>query len=266
MIIDFHSHCFADSLAERAITELSKRAGIPPWHDGTINGLIKSMDEAGIHKSVILPIATKPSQTIKINDWAASVSSSRIIPFGSIHPDFEDWKHEVTRIKELGLKGVKFHPDYQNFFVDDEKLFPLYEAILDADLILIFHAGVDIGFPAPYHCMPSMLKNLLDHFKRGKIVAAHMGGYMSYDDVEKYLIGEDIYLDTSYCMGEISTKKATKLIKDHGISKVLFGTDSPWKKQSEEVALIEKLDLTEDEKAAILCYNSCMLLGISQND
>jgi len=262
MIIDFHTHCFPDELAGRAIPELSARAGIPAMLNGTINDLEKSMKVAKIDKSVMLPIATKPSQTVKINDWAASVQSNSIISFGSIHPKFENWKQEIQRIKELGLKGVKFHPDYQDFFVDNEEMFPMYDMILNSGLVIIFHAGIDIGLKPPYHCMPSMLKKVIRHFKGGKIVAAHMGGYDCYDEVERHLLGEDIYFDTSYCISEIGEEKAARLIRGHGINKVLFGTDSPWKGQAEEVALINKVGLDDSEKAALLGLNACRLLGL----
>jgi len=75
-------------------------------------------------------------------------------------------------------------------------------------------------------------------------------------------LGEDIYFDTSYCISEIGEEKAARLIRGHGINKVLFGTDSPWKGQAEEVALINKVGLDDSEKAALLGLNACRLLGL----
>lgn len=273
MIIDFHVHCFPDDLAKRAIPKLEATAEITASFDGTIQGLKNSMSEADIDLSVIQPIATKPSQTKTINDWSAAIqnnsisnneiqSSERIIAFSSIHPDYGDWKNELKRIKDLGLKGIKYHPDYQNFFVDEERMFPVYDEIFNLELILLFHAGVDIGLTGPDHCTPKRLLNILRSFSGGKIVAAHMGGFKYWDDVMKYLVGEDIYFDTSYGIGWMSDTQAKNIISYHGYQKILFATDAPWSYQKEEVGKLKKLGLKEDIKKAIFGGNASRLLSI----
>ena len=90
-IIDFHTHAFPDSLAPRAIAQLTINAaasGYTPLTDGTVGGLIASMDNAGITKSVICNIATNARQMTKVNDFAISCTRNpRLIPLGSLHPD-----------------------------------------------------------------------------------------------------------------------------------------------------------------------------------
>ena len=116
MIIDFHTHCFADSVYKKAMEVITKLAGgIIPSIDGSISGLLKSMDENNIDISVVHSIATKAKQTDIINDWVISIQSEKIIPFGTIHPDYKKWESEIDRLKKNGIKGVKFHPDYQDF-------------------------------------------------------------------------------------------------------------------------------------------------------
>ena len=121
MVIDFHIHAFNPKIAERAIQTLEKCSGIQPLTRGLIEQTVQRMDEWGIDRSVMLPIATKPSQQVIINDWAAQQDGGRIISFGSVHPDADDAIDELWRIKELGLHGVKLHPDYQGFKIDDDK-------------------------------------------------------------------------------------------------------------------------------------------------
>ncbi|HPU42325.1 MAG TPA: TatD family hydrolase [Acetivibrio clariflavus] len=262
MIIDFHVHCFNDELAAKAVPQLAKCANIPARLDGTILSLKESMKKAGVDKSVVLSIATKPSQTEKINNWTALIQDDSIIGFGSIHPENENWKEELLRLKENGIKGIKLHPDYQKFFVDDKKMYPIYEEAIEQGLIIIFHAGVDIGLPEPYHATPERLRRVIDDFPGGKFVAAHMGGFKYWDEVEKYLVGTEIYFDTSYSVRFMNEQQVRRIINNHGYKKILFATDSPWGDQSEEVQKIREFSFGYEIESAILGLNARELLGI----
>ncbi|HEY8349746.1 MAG TPA: TatD family hydrolase [Clostridiales bacterium] len=262
MIIDFHTHCFPDGLAMKAVESLSEKAGIPAMLNGTSSDLKRSMEANGIAGSVLFNIATKPSQTENINNWSVQIRDESVIPFGSIHPLSEDWESELKRIKELGLRGIKFHPEYQEFYVDDESMFPIYELAFELGLVIAFHAGVDLGFDPPYHCTPDRLATLLERFKGGKIVAAHMGGYKYWDEVETHLAGKDIYFDTSYAVGIMDSEQAKRIIYDHGYSKILFGSDSPWKDQGWSVQCIKDLCLGPEIEEAIFYKNAVELLGL----
>lgn len=218
------------------------------------------MSRAGIDLSVLLQIATKPAQTPSVNSWAASMQAENLAAFGSIHPGFEGWKEEVARLRTLGLKGVKFHPDYQSFFVDDERVFPLYEALCEAQFIIVFHAGVDIGIPEPCHGTPERLARVVDAFPKATIVAAHMGGFLCWDDVEKHLAGRNLFFDTSYGLGYLGEPQFRRILKAHGADRVLFGTDSPWADQNEEKLKIEHLRLEPDVEQLVFSGNALRLL------
>ncbi len=262
MIVDFHVHCFPDELALKAVPQLAACAGIPARLDGTIGGIRKSMIKSGVSKSVVLSIATKPSQTENINTWATGIQDDTITAFGSVHPEYREWKRELLRIKDMGLKGVKFHPDYQKFFVDDEENFPIYELAFELGLVVLFHAGIDIGLPMPYHATPKRLLKVVKAFPGAKLVAAHMGSFSYWDDVERFLVGEDIYFDTSYSLGIISDEQAKRIIVNHGYKKILFASDSPWTEQSCEIEKFKALGLDEDVEDAILGINAKTLLGL----
>ncbi|MFA6308780.1 MAG: TatD family hydrolase [Clostridia bacterium] len=262
MVIDFHVHCFPDELAEKAVLSLSECSDIPARVNGTIKDIKKSMKEAGVSKSVVLSIATKPSQTKKINIWSSKIADDEIVPFGTLHPHNTDWKNELAAISATGLKGIKFHPDYQNFFVDDKEMFAIYEKAFELGLIIVFHAGLDIGLPAPYHCTPDGLAEVVKAFPGAKIVAAHMGGFSFWDDVEKFLVGQEIYLDTSYCLDYMKEEQLRRIIDNHGYEKILFATDSPWCDQKEEIEKIRLLNFKPEIKEAILAGNALKLLGL----
>jgi predicted TIM-barrel fold metal-dependent hydrolase len=264
MIIDFHIHTFPDEIAARAVPALAAEAGVPAYTDGTCNGVRASMRRAGIDLSCIMPIATKPSQSRAINAWAAQVNRQYddLISFGTLHPDQEDWAEEIARVEELGLPGIKLHPDYQGFFVDEARLLPIYRALAAAGRILLLHAGVDIGLPPPTHCTPARLARVLDAVPELTIVAAHMGGYALWDEVETHLLGRDLYFDTSYTLADLGPARLAALIRAHGIERVVFGSDSPWADQADEVAGMRALELTDVELAEVFAGTAARLLSL----
>jgi uncharacterized protein len=262
MVVDFHVHCFPDGIAKRAVRAVAECAGISPRLGGTVADIKKSMKIAGIDYCVVLSIATKPEQTQKVNTWSAEIQDGEILAFGSIHPEYKNWKDELFRIKELGLKGIKFHPDYQLFYVDEDRMFQIYDTAFELGLIISFHSGSDIGLSPPYHCTPERLLKVIKAFPGGKVIGAHMGGYSYWDDVEKFLVGEDIYLDTSYSFDFMDEGQVLRIIKNHDYRKVLFATDSPWTDQLEQINRLNGLKLENNIKSAILGNNAKILLKI----
>ncbi|RKY05082.1 amidohydrolase [Candidatus Poribacteria bacterium] len=259
--IDFHVHAFPDDLAPRAMEILSAQSGVKPYFDGTISGLLSSMERAGIEASVVQPVATKPSQVRSINNWLIGLKNERIIPFGAMHPEFENPYEELRRIKELGIKGIKLHCDYQGRFVDDEAYMPIYEAMERLGMILMLHAGVDIGLPPPYHATPERILRILEAFPKLRVVAAHMGSFKMWDEVEEKLIGREIYLDTSYVRGFMEDERALRMMREHGFDRILFASDSPWADQKAELEWILRLGIPEGELEKVLSGNAERLLS-----
>lgn len=263
MLIDFHTHAFPEKIVERAMQVLIKNSGnIKPFTDGTASGIIKHLDENGFDKAVVLNIATNPRQQQSVNNFAAAINGERLIAFGSVHPDADDRIEELYRIKELGLKGIKLHPEYQGFYVDDEKLLPVYETADKLGLIVSFHAGVDIEYFEPVHNTPERMARVLSAFPNGRVVAAHMGGWQLWHDVERHLVGKKLYLDTAFSYSSMPSPHAKRIIRNHGVDKILFGTDLPWSSQGNEKRFIESMDLTNEEKTALMGGNAQRLLGI----
>lgn len=262
MVIDIHTHIFADALAARAVHRLEEKGDIKAFLPGTKAGLVESMDRAGISVSVIQPVVTKPSQTETINRWAAEIRDQRILPFAGLHPDDQDYKEHLRQIKEMGFPGVKLHPDYQGFFVDEPRMFPIYEEIFKNGLILLFHAGLDIGFPPPYHGTPERIAKVLDAVPGGTVIAAHLGGHAMWDQVERHLAGRNLYLDTSMGIEYYGGSRLVKIARMHGTDKILFGTDSPWTSQPDELERMRSLPFTPAELNGILYQNAKKLLRL----
>ncbi len=262
MIIDFHTHCFPDRIAEKAMTTLSANSGLIPASDGTVAGLKSLMKQEGVDISVVLSIATNESQQKAVNDFAASIQDDSIISFGSVYPDAKDALEELERIKELGLRGVKFHPDYQTFFVDDEKMKPIYKKISELGLVTIFHAGEDYGYMPPYHATPERLKKALLWLDT-PVVAAHWGSQGMGMDTLRHLCGLDLYFDTAFGYGSTPKPIQQAILEKHGTDKILFASDSPWSKASLNLFQLKGFGLTKSELENILSKNAKRLLRLS---
>lgn len=268
LIFDAHAHCFPDAIAGRAVTQLAEKASIPCYTDGTFDGLYR-YEAVGASGFCILPIATKPSQTRSINRFAASLNgtrggdqSMRVVSFGSIHPASEDVKGELDELCALGLKGVKLHPEYQEFYADDPAVFPLYRAIFDRGLILHFHAGEDLGFPPPVRGAADRLAKVCDAFPDAVIVAAHMGSFQQWDLAETHLAERpNLYLDTSFAAEWMDAGRFRALVRRHGADRVLFGTDAPWSDFAAARDAVLCSGLSEEELRSVFWDNAARLYG-----
>ncbi|MFH1039256.1 MAG: amidohydrolase family protein [PVC group bacterium] len=263
MVIDFHTHAFPDQLAAEAVSRLQEHSGAyRARHDGTIRGLLASMDRAGIEKAVVVSIATRPKQVPRITDWAITIRGERIIPFASLHPGYKRFREELDRIKEAGLRGIKLHPMYQDFAIDDPKLFPLYRAVADRGLICLFHAGNDIAFPENDQAAPYRLRRVLDAVPGLIAVAAHLGGWTAWQEVAAELLGRSVYLETSFALREADPGVFRKILETHPPEFFLFGTDSPWLDQKEELERWMALDIPDAFKEMIFFKNAQRLLNL----
>ena len=265
MVIDFHTHIFPDHIAAKTIEQLEKKGGLTAAADGTLQGLLSSMKRCGVDMSVILPVATKPSQFESIQRFAKSVNEQypgKLLSFGGIHPDCEDYKKELDTIRDMGFQGIKIHPDYQGVMIDDIRYMRIIEYASELGLIILTHAGIDIGMPEPVHCPPDKMRRVLDEIKPEKMVLAHFGGWGQWDFVEEYLAGENIWLDTAFIYDYISKEQLLQILKKHDPKKILFATDSPWSDMTKGIEWIRSLLLPEETTEDILSGNAKRLLGL----
>lgn len=264
MIIDFHTHVFPDNLAAKAINTLSSSIDnlYALSSDGTVTGLLKNMDEWGINVSVVQPVITKQSQTKTLNDWARSICSDRIIAFGGIYPHTDDYKRDIDYVSGLGLKGLKFHAEYQDFILDDERMLRIYDYALSKGLILLHHAGFDPAFQPPFRSTPKQFAKVIKAMQGGIIIAAHLGGHAQWDDVEEYLAGTNIYLDTSMGFEYFSFDQFLRIVNKHGAEKILFASDSPWSNAKSEMENLKSLPLSQKDISAIVGENAKRILKI----
>ena len=282
MIIDMHTHIFPEKISAAVIDKLSHVSRTRAFTDGTLAGLKNSMHAAQIDLSVILPVATNPRQVEKINASAAALNEKffgdGIFSLGAIHPDFDGYRAELGRVKNFGLKGIKIHPVYQDANLDDKKFLRILDRAAELDLVVVTHAGLDIGFPGVVRCSPQMIRRAVETVGNFKFVAAHMGGWKNWSDVLKILGDTKIFIDTAFSTGEIiprddcvwnaddlkllSAAQFMKFVEIFGAERILFGTDSPWTAQNLSLKFFDALPLADDDRKKILGLNAKRLLKI----
>lgn len=268
LIIDFHTHVFPPQIATKTLEALKTNVynvrgeSAPSYTEGNVESLKHSMAENGIDISIVMPIATKPTQTPTINDYAQKITDGNIISFGSLHPMQDDWESVIDDLKNRGFKGIKIHPQYQNVYVDSPEVIRIVKKAEELGLYIMFHAGVDIGVPTSELSNPERLHHLLDYVSGKYLIAAHLGSFEMWDDVEKYLVGTEMYFDISYACSHIEKAQFLRIIRNHGADKILYGSDSPWKSQSSPLAELKNLDLTQEELDLITHKNAIRILGI----
>ena len=280
MIIDFHTHTFPDAMAVKTVELLKSKSGTIPFSDGTVKGLSGKAEKAGVGLSIVLPVITNPASTSKINRFAAlqnqSAKETGVFSFGGMHPEVADVKSAIKEVCELGLKGIKIHPAYQQTPFNDIKYKRIIGYAEEAGLIVVSHAGLDIGVAGSWSS-PRMAAELIDDVKPERLILAHMGGWEQWQDVKRFLCGKKVYFDTAFCAVDfayqsdfpaekqkpvLNKEDFTEIIKLHGAERILFGTDSPWGDEQMQVDFINGLNLSPAEKSAIFCENAKALLGI----
>jgi len=238
-IIDFHTHIYPDKIANKVISGIETHYNVTKRHDATLSSLLLSLENGGVDKAVVLPVATKPEH-VKYNKWYANLSkiSKKIIPFGGIHPDND--LRELEKIAAMGLIGIKLQPNAQRFYPNEKRAFNLYKKAQELGLIVVFHIGREEDGTGKY-AEPKLYVELLKSFLNLKIVLAHLGGYLAWDDLGLLLGHDNVYFDTAYLPGNIEDKLILRLIDKIGIDKVLFGTDFPFRDHKEEREYTQKL-------------------------
>ena len=281
MIIDFHTHCFPQKIAARALEQMSLAANTLYFTDGTEEGLTASMRQAAVGLSVNLPVMTSPAQVEKVNDaliaQADAMLARGVLTFGGMHPDYADPRRELRRLREHGIRGIKLHPAYQRTDIDDIRYLRIMEHASAEGLIIVTHAGPDIGLPGRDWAPVRGILNALRLAAPDRLVLAHMGGWSAWEEVERSLCGAPVWFDTAFSLGPIAWRDAAKapageenlraedfarLVRKHGADKVLFASDSPWERPAHYRDFILGAPLGAEEKEAIFSGNAQRLLGM----
>lgn len=266
-IIDSHCHIFPDKIAQKATDSIDKFYNISETgvidgcgFVGTARALLSQCDSVGVDKCLITSVATTPHHAQSINSFIACEAKlfpDRFIGFGSLHPESGTLEEDAEHLIELGLKGVKLHPDIQNFKVDDPKVIKIFEICNQKNLPVLLHTG-DSRFD---NSNPDRVEKILKMFPDLIIIGAHFGGWSMWDKAPKILCKyKNFYVDTCSSFYALSKEKAREIIDIYGTDRVIFGTDFPMWKQDEELEFLFSLGLSENELKCILHDNLAKIL------
>lgn len=260
-IIDAHCHIYPDKIAQKASDSTGNFYQIPSLLDGKISTLLEHGKKAGIEHFIVQSVATTPKQVSSINNFIAqsvAESNGNFTGLGTLHPDSEDIEADFNEIIDLGLKGVKLHPDIQKFKIDDYRMLKIYE-LCEGKLPILIHTGDNrYDYSNPNRMMP-----ILDIYKNLTVIGAHFGGWSIWEEATKKMSKyPNFYVDCSSSFYALTFEKARELIMTYGTKKVLFGTDYPmWEPETELIKFMQ-IDLTDEERQDILYNNAANLFNI----
>lgn len=264
-IIDSHCHIYPDKIADRAVEGIGKFYNLPMCYDGRYTTLAQSGAENGVKHFVIFSVATTPHQVHSINTFISDTvrnSQGLMTGLGTLHPDSETIEEDIAEIISLGLKGVKMHPDFQKFHIDDKKCYKIYEMCQRLGLPLLLHTG-DSRYD---YSNPDRMKKVLEDFPELTVIGAHFGGWSCWREAAENLSGyKNFYVDCSSSFDWLSGEESRDIVRMYGADHVLFATDFPmwnYKKECDRFAL---MNLTDDEKELILYKNALRLFDIDES-
>lgn len=270
-IIDSHCHIFPDKIAQKATDSIDSFYRIS--ESGVIDGcgfvgtaktLLKQCDETGVQKCLVTSVATTPHHAQSINSFIASeveLFPDRFIGFGSLHPESETLEEDAEHLVELGLKGVKLHPDIQNFKVDDPKVIKIFEICNEKGLPILLHTG-DSRYD---NSNPNRVAPVLQKFPDLVVIGAHLGGWSIWEEASQKLSKfKNFYVDTCSSFYALKKETARKIIETYGTDKVIFGTDFPMWRQDEDLEYLFSLGFSEEQLEDILHNNLLRALKIKE--
>lgn len=275
MLIDFHTHFFPERIAARTMQILRERMAeinnienledrtYPICTDATLEDTKRCMKRAGVDLNVLLPIATRDGQSDNVNNYAEMVNDGKnIISFGSVFPYQKDWEYVICDLADRGFKGIKLHPEGQQFDIDGKEGLRVIKKAVELGMLVVIHAGIDPGFEGKPHSSPLKFRHLMEETDGSRIIAAHLGGLMQWDDVEKYLVGTPINMDISYVSKVMDMEQYRRIIVNHGPEKILFASDCPWQDPEETLRDLRSVNLDEESMELITYKNAKRLLKI----
>ena len=261
-IINAHCHIYPEKIASKAVIGIRDFYDLDMSLDGTVNDLIKDGNKVGATHYLIHSVATTPKQVKSINEFISSEVKKHpdlFTGFGTLHPESNDIEGDFEYLLDLGLKGVKLHPDFQKFSLNSDEAFKIGEIVSKKDVPMLIHCG-DFRYN---YSNPEQLKPFLEEFPNLTVIGAHFAGWSVWKKATEELAGTpNLYVDLSSSLYALPSDVAVDLIQSYGADKVLWGTDYPMWDSVSEMEYFNKLDLSSDERSKILYENAHKLLKL----
>ena len=276
-VFDAHCHIYPEKIAAKAVAGTDRFYGSTADCLGTVPDLLERSRAAGIDGSLVHSVATTPKQVKSINEFIAREVAEYpdlLVGFGTLHPESETIEEDVRHLVELGLQGVKVHPDIQGFQIDLPQYAKMYDAVADAGLVMLMHTG-DVRYD---NSNPNRLIPLLKRHPTLKLIGAHFGGWSIWEQASIELAGTpNFWVDCSSSLDlgagydvpdsgtpYIGSEKAREIIDRYGADRVLFGTDFPMWEPGKVLDAFFDIPLSDADRKKILWDNAAGLLGFKK--
>jgi len=246
MIIDVHNH----TPRHRVAPQQTERSLDAKWRPDQKASTVHTWDEhlkalEGVDRAIVFNIASDPRgdvpddgqliyQTPDVNDDTAAfvqANADKFIGFLTVHPHQPDVLEEIERsTQDLGLRGIKLGPNYQNFDPLGPEAFAVYQRAEELGLPILFHQGTspvqfaDLDFAHPRH-----MDRVAMAFPNLKVIMAHIGHPWQIDCIVVVRKHPNVYADISANFYRPwSYYNAFRLATEWGVlDKLLFGSDYP---------------------------------------
>lgn len=259
-VVDAHAHIYPGKIAEKATASVGAFYGIPMQHVGLPHILAQQGQAVGIDRFLVCSVATKVEQVRSINEFIEKKCREypRFLGLAAWHQDVEDIAAEMDDIQSRGLRGIKLHPDFQRFQIDDPKMLPVYAEASRRGLPVLFHTGDSrMDFSSPRRLM-----RVLEKLPEFTCIAAHLGGYTEWEEARQGLRGTNVYIDTSSSLFAVTAEQARESIAHFGVGHTMFGTDFPMWRPGEELERFFSLGFDMPDNRAMLYGNFARLFGL----
>ncbi|WP_211221908.1 amidohydrolase family protein [Granulicoccus phenolivorans] len=253
IIFDAHCHVWPDKIAAKALA--GRVSFMEAGFDGTVSGLETSLERCGIDKTVVMGIADHARHVHRTNEFIGALNSARMIPFGTVHPELSV-EENLDSLRRNNVVGVKLHPLFQKFRLDDERIWALLEAFGD-EIPVIAHVGKGGTPETDELATPQMIADIADNFPELRLVATHFGGFHRFDEANELVVGKNVVLETSWppTLSDLQKERVVETIRRHGVHRVVFGSDWPMSDPAVEMDVVRNLGLTTEEVDGILGEN-----------
>lgn len=261
-VIDMHAHIYPQKIADKASQAIGDFYSLDmAYKDSTADRLKKIAAQNGVVKIVIHSVATSPKQVVSINNFvnAEALKDDIFLPFATLHPDMTstEIKAELTRVKTLGMRGIKLHPDFQEFAIDSDRAYKLMEQ-MDGSLPILVHTGDRRkNYSHPFQ----MVKTAKD-FSHLSFIGAHLGGYSEWENVGAYKDVDNVYFDCSSSLAFLEAERAAEIINMLGVDRVMYGLDFPMWDYESELEKLHKLPLSQEVIKKILFDNANKFMNL----
>ena len=210
--------------------------------------------------------------SVEIAD-AAAEHADVLIPFGSVDPHQPAQAVDAVRslVADHGVRGFKFHPTLQAFAPNDTAFYPIYAAIEEARVPVVFHTGqtgIGAGLPGGRgfklrYSQPMLIDDVAADFPQLTIILAHPSVPWQDEAISMATHKANVFIDLSGWSPKYFPPQLVRAARSYLSHKVLFGSDYPVIDPVRWLRDFDGLEFAEDVRERILKGNAVGVLDLA---